>query len=86
MVVDQTRKFPTTLYRMIRDRLHYWKVKAGTKPYINETQWKGRREFAKNHKDWDLVDIRKVLWTDKAMFSICDTRGTSVASAWHVSM
>lgn len=67
-----------TIQRVIRHRLHYRKVKARTKPHVNETQRKRRRDFAKKHKDWDLVDWRKVLWTDEATFSISDTRGTKV--------
>lgn len=37
-----------------------------------------RCSFARNHKDWDLVEWRKVLWTDEATFSISDNKGTKV--------
>ncbi|MPC35877.1 hypothetical protein E2C01_029314 [Portunus trituberculatus] len=69
-----------TIQRVTRDKLHYRKVevKARTEPHVNETQRKRRCDFAKNHRDWDLVDWRKVLWTDEATFSISDTRGTEV--------
>jgi len=67
-----------TIQRNIQKKLDYRKMSACKKTFVNEKQRKMRCAFARSHKDWDLVEWRKVLWTDEATFSISDNKGTKV--------
>ncbi|XP_068226262.1 uncharacterized protein [Palaemon carinicauda] len=54
-----------TIQENIQKRLNYSKVKARVKPLVTAKQGRRRVQFAKGHKDWDLVQWHKVLWTDE---------------------
>ncbi|XP_064107946.1 uncharacterized protein LOC135216504 [Macrobrachium nipponense] len=67
-----------TIQRNIQKRLEYSKVKARVKPLVAAKQRRCRVQFAKDHKDWDLVQWHKVLWTDEATFCVSENKGTKV--------
>lgn len=67
-----------TIQENIQKRLNYSKVKARVKPLVTAKQRRRRVQFAKGHKDWDLVQWHKVLWTDEATFCISESKGTKV--------
>lgn len=66
------------IQRNISVRLNYRKVKARVKPLVTAKQRRRRVVFAKAHKDWDLVQWSKVLWTDESTFCISEAKGTKV--------
>ncbi|MPC84176.1 hypothetical protein E2C01_078904 [Portunus trituberculatus] len=59
-----------TIQRNIQKKLDYRKLRAHKKTFVTEKQRKMRFAFARSHKDWDLMEWRKELWTDEATFSI----------------
>ncbi|XP_064106980.1 uncharacterized protein LOC135215955 [Macrobrachium nipponense] len=67
-----------TIQRNIQKHPEYSKVKARVRPLMTAKQHCHRVQFAKDHKDWDLVQWHKVLWTDEATFCVSENKGTKV--------
>ena len=43
---------------------------AKKKPFISEKNRKARLRFARKHKNWNVNDWKKVLWSDESMFTL----------------
>lgn len=67
-----------TIQHNIQKRLEYSKVKARVKPLVTAKQRRRRVQFTRDHKDWDLVQWHKVLWTDEATYCVSESKGTKV--------
>ncbi|XP_076042138.1 uncharacterized protein LOC143026034 [Oratosquilla oratoria] len=67
-----------TIQEDIQKRLNYSKMKARVELLVTAKQRRRRVQFAKDHKDWNIVQSRKVLWNDESTFCVNESKGTKV--------
>ena len=67
-----------SIQRAVREKLHYKKVKARSKPLLTDRQRKRCILFAKKYSAWSDEDWSGVLWSDEATFFTSDTKGKKV--------